>query len=474
MTPKYIEELEVTGTTDSSISLGWEVVDNAEGYKVYRANNVYSEASVIATVTGADNTTYKDTSVTKDSSYYYYIIPFSAEVVDDFGEKFTFTSMDYLEYDGIYYHYTNGVTATAKQKEFSVDVITMGDGTATVDYTTQKPGYLVTLTITPDPGFKVKSKSAVTKGGVELEIKDNSVFTMPEDDVTVTVNFEQEIYSYRISWFPATAAEIEGAPTHRDDMVYGDEFQFAVNILDDRFELDCVIANNVELKPDEYGTYNVTQPAADLIITVVLNPKDAPPVPDDGWFTDDAGNKRYIKDGEPLKGKQKIEGKTYYFNKNTGVMVTGWKTLSGKRYYFKPSTGEMYTGLKTISKKKYYFDSKGVMQSGWQTISKKKYYFKLDSKGEYAPAYMDVGKKIGSYYYLFNADGVMQKSGVKSDSKGNTYYLKSTGKAYTKKWYKKKGKSYYFGTNGKMVKGTSLKIGKKTYKFDKKGVCKNP
>jgi len=67
----------------------------------------------------------------------------------------------------------------------------------------------------------------------------------------------------------------------------------------------------------------------------------------------------------------------------------------------------------------------------------------------------------------------MQKSGWKKDSKGNTYYLKSSGVAYTKKWNKKSGKWYYFGSNGKMVKGKSLKIGKKTYKFKSNGVCKN-
>ena len=40
--------------------------------------------------------------------------------------------------------------------------------------------------------------------------------------------------------------------------------------------------------------------------------------------------------------------------------------------------------------------------------------------------------------------------------------------------YKKSGKWYYFGKYGEMVTSCHLKIGKKTYKFDKKGVCKNP
>gem|GEM_PF-1769176 len=149
---------------------------------------------------------------------------------------------------------------------------------------------------------------------------------------------------------------------------------------------------------------------------------------------------------------------------------TGWKydSKGKKKYYYKD--GSKVKGLQKIGSKKYYFDkSTGKIVSGWKTISKKKYYF---SKTSFAAT--TGGKKIGKYYYLFSTSGVMQKSGWKSDSKGNTYYLKKDGKAYTKKWAKKKGKWYYFGSNGKMVKGKSLKIGKKTYKFKSNGICKNP
>ena len=149
---------------------------------------------------------------------------------------------------------------------------------------------------------------------------------------------------------------------------------------------------------------------------------------------------------------------------------TGWKydSKGKKKYYYKD--GSKVKGLQKIGSKRYYFDkSTGKIVSGWKTVSKKKYYF---SKTSFAAT--TGGKKIGKYYYLFSTSGVMQKSGWKSDSKGNTYYLKKDGKAYTKKWAKKKGKWYYFGSNGKMVKGRSLKIGKKTYKFKSNGICKNP
>ena len=112
-------------------------------------------------------------------------------------------------------------------------------------------------------------------------------------------------------------------------------------------------------------------------------------------------------------------------------MLTGWKTVGSSKYYFDPSTGAATTGVRKISGK----------------------------------------------YYLFASNGVMQKNGWKSDGKGNTYYLKKSGAAYTKKWVKKKKKKkrkwYYFGSNGKMVKGKTIKIGRKRYKFKKNGVCKN-
>jgi len=41
-------------------------------------------------------------------------------------------------------------------------------------------------------------------------------------------------------------------------------------------------------------------------------------------------------------------------------------------------------------------------------------------------------------------------------------------------WLKLGGKWYYFNSSGAMLANCSQKIGKKTYKFDKSGVCLNP
>ncbi len=171
-------------------------------------------------------------------------------------------------------------------------------------------------------------------------------------------------------------------------------------------------------------------------------------------------------DGNFTKGLAVIDGSTYYFD-DSGKMLTGWQTIDGVKHYFNTKNGVMATGITKISSKLYWLDDEGAIKTGWYTDDAgKKYYF--TSSGAVKDA-----KKISGKYYLFDKNFVMLKSGWKKDSKGNTYKLDSKGVATVKKWAKKSGKWYYFGSNGKMVKGKSLKIGKKTYKFKSNGVCTN-
>jgi len=141
-----------------------------------------------------------------------------------------------------------------------------------------------------------------------------------------------------------------------------------------------------------------------------------------GWYK--VGTKwHFSKDGADAKGWVKASGKWYYLN-TKGEMVNYWQKISGKWYYFN-SSGAMVTGWLKISGKWYYFNASGAMATGWQ--------------------------KVGSKWYYFNAGGDMK-----------------TG------WLKSGGKWYYLDDSGAMVAGKSLKIGKKTYKFNSSGVCTNP
>ena len=155
--------------------------------------------------------------------------------------------------------------------------------------------------------------------------------------------------------------------------------------------------------------------------------------------------------GKAAVGWKKISGKWYYFDKDFYFMYSdGLEKINGKYYYFNKD-GSMKTGwLKTGDGFWYYFTSSGAVARGWTKVSGKWYYFEPLSDGNVNS--MSIGwEKIGGKWYYFNKDGSMK-----------------TG------WLKSGGKWYYLTSSGAMAANTSIKIGKKTYKFNSKGVCTNP
>ena len=130
--------------------------------------------------------------------------------------------------------------------------------------------------------------------------------------------------------------------------------------------------------------------------------------------------------------------------KTTAINKAGWCQAGSKWFYFN-SDGAYRTGWQKISKKWYYFDKYGQMKTGWLELNKKWYYF--NSSGVMKTGWL----KSGGKWYYFNSSGVMK-----------------TG------WLSLGGKWYYMNSSGAMLANCSQKIGKKTYKFDKNGVCLNP
>ena len=64
----------------------------------------------------------------------------------------------------------------------------------------------------------------------------------------------------------------------------------------------------------------------------------------EGWGKKDGYIYYYDKDGVSLKGVQKINDKTYYFNRIDGAMETGWQIVDGKKCYFDKKKGyELFT-----------------------------------------------------------------------------------------------------------------------------------
>lgn len=158
-----------------------------------------------------------------------------------------------------------------------------------------------------------------------------------------------------------------------------------------------------------------------------------------------SGTKKYYVNayGYCATGLTKLSTGYYYFNKNTGAMISGcWKTINGKKYCFQKKTGKAYTGgIKTISNgKKYYFTAKGVMQTGWKKVNGKYYYFKnymrkgwvtIGSKKYYlstsSGARVSGVYGIGGKLYCFSSSDGHLMTNVKVSYKGRKYVVDSQG-----------------------------------------------
>lgn len=162
-----------------------------------------------------------------------------------------------------------------------------------------------------------------------------------------------------------------------------------------------------------------------------------------------------------------IKGKTYYFSPK-GYLLYGWQKIQGQYYYFgKVNEGHMYKGcwLRNSKKQKQYYLSKsGVRATGLRTTSKgTTYYFGGNGKLRYGWQTIK-----GKRYYFGTADqGWMYKS--KWLKYGNYYYYLNKNGAANTGWHTtSNGNRYLFSKTGKAYSGEH-RIGNTVYYFDKKG-----
>ena len=144
-----------------------------------------------------------------------------------------------------------------------------------------------------------------------------------------------------------------------------------------------------------------------------------------GWVS--LGGKRYYIDPateKSVRWNQKIDGKWYYFNgnsemvtgmvtgnndglklyfdPNTGIRQTGWKTISGHKYYFDPATGKSSRWNRLIDGKWYYFNAASQMVTGWVKKHDENAWLYYWPDGTRASG----TQVIGGYRYSFNKDGL--------------------------------------------------------------------
>ena len=81
---------------------------------------------------------------------------------------------------------------------------------------------------------------------------------------------------------------------------------------------------------------------ATLVLVGMLSIFCPPGKAEAAWQTTSKGT-RYTITQSPgyMVGLKKIDGKTYYFNKQ-GYMITGWFQTGGRRFYFDPKIGRAH------------------------------------------------------------------------------------------------------------------------------------
>lgn len=117
-------------------------------------------------------------------------VNFDTLTTDGFGDPFNHGLRVFAETnDGLAFGTANPFYGTQwwymEDPSYNVTVTAEGNGTATADYTTATPGTEVTLTATPDSGYRLKEWQVVSG---DVTIKDGK-FTMPEGDVEIKAVF---------------------------------------------------------------------------------------------------------------------------------------------------------------------------------------------------------------------------------------------------------------------------------------------
>ena len=160
-------------------------------------------------------------------------------------------------------------------------------------------------------------------------------------------------------------------------------------------------------------------------------------------------------------GWQEIDGKYYYFDKDSYKGLTGWHDIDGLRYYFDPVNKERYQGIREVDGVNYFFGvTQGKLMLGYGFIdyNGERYYADPET-GEVAsnvtivdgvPYFFGITKfKMmkglfeynGDFFYT-NSEGVLQTGWQEIDGK-YYYFDKDSYKGLTG-WHDIDGLRYYF------------------------------
>ena len=193
--------------------------------------------------------------------------------------------------------------------------------------------------------------------------------------------------------------------------------------------------------------------------------------------TPDKGLQFFDSDGVRKVGYQKCGDYWYYFEKETGALINGWKNIKTDKKAVNYRTGGTYTfkaglhffdaqghhfkkGLcETPDKGTQYFNAYGVRKVGYIMIDGKWYHFKKDTGMDRGIVWLSAktvsGTSFGKGYHYFSTSTGVHVTNAWADFEGNRYRLGSSGAALTG-WQKLDGAYYHFNTKGVMEKNKSV------------------
>ena len=177
----------------------------------------------------------------------------------------------------------------------------------------------------------------------------------------------------------------------------------------------------------------------------------------------------FDKNGKQVKGSLvDIDGDTYYFDKDSGVMWTNSSlTLNGMTYEI-DDQGRVTSSLRnTFVQDKdgdwTYLKDKGQVATGWQTIDGIQLYF--DGTGKQIK-----GERIlidGKYYYFDKNSGELLRNAFHSFSSYIHYFGNDGAQVFG--WYTINGHRVYFKEDGLQAKDNVLLIDGNYYYFNQDG-----
>ena len=191
---------------------------------------------------------------------------------------------------------TSDSTLTAKfEQVYTVTVNVSGNGTATADKNTAAEGKTVTLTATPDSGYRFTgwtSSDGVTFANASSE---STTFTMPAGDVTVTAGFTR--ISPGSTTYAVTAPDVENGTVRVSPSRASRGTTVTITVTpDEGYELESLTVldsrdNEIALTDKGDGKYTFTMPSGRVTVEASFAEIAPEPLPfgdvDDGdWFAD--------------------------------------------------------------------------------------------------------------------------------------------------------------------------------------------